>query len=95
MTEPPAPPRQALPGARTPRPPEDLHAADPFPCGTGSNDTDFEADREAPPSTPRWVKAFGIIALVLILLFVGVHLTGNAPTHTPASGGTEHGMQAP
>jgi hypothetical protein len=54
-----------------------------------------EADGESPPSAPRWVKAFGIIAIVLVLVFVGLHLTGNAPLHTPSSGGIEHGMQAP
>jgi hypothetical protein len=26
--------------------------------------------------TPRWVKVFGMIALVLILLFVALHLAG-------------------
>jgi hypothetical protein len=55
----------------------------------------MDPDRESPPRTPRWVKAFGIISLVLVLLFVGLHLTGNAPTHAPAAGPTEHGMQAP
>jgi len=34
-------------------------------------------DREAPPRTPRWVKVFGIIAIILVLLFVILHLTGN------------------
>jgi hypothetical protein len=41
------------------------------------------------------VKAFGIIAIVLLLLFAGLHLTGNAPTHMPGTSGAEHGMQAP
>ena len=27
-----------------------------------------------PPATPRWVKVFGIIALVVVLLFVGLLL---------------------
>ena len=27
-------------------------------------------------STPRWVKVFGIVAIVLVLLFVILHLTG-------------------
>ena len=27
--------------------------------------------------TPRWVKTFGIIALVLVLLLVILHITGN------------------
>jgi preprotein translocase subunit SecG len=31
-----------------------------------------------PSSTPRWVKVFGIIAIVLVLLFVIVHLTVGA-----------------
>lgn len=30
----------------------------------------------SPPPTPRWVKAFGVIALVLVLLFVILHLAG-------------------
>ena len=28
-------------------------------------------------STPRWVYAFGIIALILVLAFVVLHLTGH------------------
>ena len=34
--------------------------------------------RRSPPSTPRWVKVLGIIAIVLTLLFVILHLTGNS-----------------
>jgi hypothetical protein len=38
----------------------------------------------APPSTPSWVKVFGVIAILLILLFVILHLTGLSPTgHGP------------
>jgi hypothetical protein len=55
----------------------------------------MEPEREAPPGTPRWVKVFGIIAIVLVLLFAGLHLTGNTPTHMPGSSGTERGMQMP
>lgn len=42
------------------------------------------------PPTPRWVKGFGIIALVLVLAFVGLHLTGNSPggLHTMPPGTT-------
>ncbi len=54
----------------------------------------MEPDRESPPGTPRWVKAFGVIAIVLLLLFAGLHLTSNAPMHGMPSGGTEHGVQA-
>ena len=43
-------------------------------------------NRGSPPSTPRWVKVFGIIALALVLLFVILHLTGNGfgGHHTPS-----------
>lgn len=35
-------------------------------------------------STPRWVKVFGIIALVVVLLFVILHFTGGGlGLHTP------------
>jgi len=33
-------------------------------------------DPGPPPGTPRWVKAFGIIALALLLVFAILHLTG-------------------
>ncbi len=29
--------------------------------------------------TPGWVKAFGAIALVLVVLFILLHVTGHAP----------------
>lgn len=35
-------------------------------------------DREAPPSTPRWVKLAGIAVIALVLLIVILHLTGNS-----------------
>lgn len=28
------------------------------------------------PGTPRWVKVFGILAVVLVLLFIVLHLFG-------------------
>lgn len=42
-----------------------------------NEDTNVGPGGGSTPSTPRWVKVFGIIALVLILLFVILHLTGN------------------
>ena len=33
--------------------------------------------RRTTPGTPRWVKVFGIVVVVLVLLFVIVHLTGH------------------
>jgi len=29
------------------------------------------------PVTPRWVKAFGIVAFVLLVIFAIVHVTGH------------------
>lgn len=37
-----------------------------------------------PPPTPRWVKVFGVVALVLMALFVILHLAGGG------SGGHAH-----
>lgn len=52
------------------------------------------SDRESPPSTPRWVKIFGIIAIVLVLLFIIIQLTGIGGDHGPGrhilSGGPGH-----
>jgi hypothetical protein len=61
------------------------------------------------PGTPRWVKVFGIIALVLILLVVVIMVTadagghgpgrhmpsGSAGGHTPPSRVTAHRVQQP
>jgi hypothetical protein len=45
--------------------------ADPSPY------TDFNTDTgEETPATPRWVKVFGIIAIVVALLFVMLHIGG-------------------
>jgi len=53
------------------------------------------ADSPPYPGTPRWVKVFGIIALVVVLLFVFLMFTrgpgGHGPgRHVPSSepGGT-------
>ncbi|MDQ6674997.1 MAG: hypothetical protein M3069_30385 [Chloroflexota bacterium] len=85
-------PLQASSRARTARPAEDVRGADP-PSDLDASGT--QPDSESPPSTPRWVKSLGIIAIVLLLVFAGLHLTGNAPTHMPSGTGPEHGMQAP
>lgn len=37
-----------------------------------------------PPATPRWVWMFGMIVIVLVVLFVVLHLTGRGfGGHTP------------
>jgi hypothetical protein len=63
-----------------------------LPSGS-SGDTGAASDRGSPPSTPLWVKVFGIIALVLVLLFVLLHLSGHAPRGHIQTG--EHGVHEP
>jgi hypothetical protein len=48
-----------------------------------NGDTGVGPDRGSPPSTPRWVKVFVVITIILILLFVILQLV---------SGG-EHGTR--
>ena len=38
---------------------------------------------ESPAGTPRWVKAFGIISVVVVLLFIILMLTRGPGGHTP------------
>ena len=49
-----------------------------------------ERDGESPPSTPTWVKLFGIAVLVLVLVLVAMMLIGGVRhgpgLHDPASG---------
>ena len=40
------------------------------------SDEDFR-DRRLSTGAPRWVRVFGVIALVLVLLFVLLHLNGH------------------
>ena len=51
--------------------------ADLPPYHESKSDTSVGPDRGPTTSTPRWVKVFGIIALVLVLLVVIQHLAGN------------------
>ena len=68
---------------------EDTPMANPPPYPDSNSDTGDD-------TTPRWVKVFGIIALVLVLLFVILHLTGRGlGGHTPPSSVTEHGVKRP
>ena len=50
--------------------------ADPPRYPNTDNDTGAGPDRESATGTPRWVKVFGIIALVVVLLVVVVMLIG-------------------
>ena len=68
---------------------------DPQPIDDHYVDRETQVESDISPGTPRWVKVFGIVLVVLLLAFAGLHLTGNAPTHGIGSDGAEHGMQAP
>ena len=70
--------------------------ADPAPYPDTGDDTGVGPDCGSTTSTPRWVKVSGIIAIVLVLLFGILHLTGNSlggpGRHTPP---IEDGVQQP
>ena len=52
--------------------------------GDDSNgDPGVGPDRRSNTGTPRWVKVFGIIAIVLVLLFVVIQFTGVGGGHGP------------
>ena len=48
-----------------------------------SNDIERERDGESPPPTPRWVKAFGIAAIVLVVLLIVMIVSGHGGPHSP------------
>jgi hypothetical protein len=54
-----------------------------------TGDTGDGTNLASPPSAPLWVKVFGIIALVLVVLFVVLHFTGHAPRGHTFAGETE------
>jgi hypothetical protein len=45
--------------------------------GENSGDAGVQPSYGSPPSTPRWVKGFGILVILLILLLLLVHLNDN------------------
>jgi hypothetical protein len=62
------------------------------------DETDAAPDRESTGGTPRWVKVFGIVALVVVLLFVILMLVkgpgGHGPgRHAPTSGVSQPTIQ--
>lgn len=95
MTEPLDRPVPTSSVASTARPADDQRGADPTLHHGAVDHPSRDPGRESPPRTPRWVKTFGIVAIVLVLLLVGLHLTGNVPSHTPSFSGTDHSMLAP
>jgi len=77
-------------------PTEETHMADPTSYPDTGDDTGVGSDDESNTNTPRWVKVFGIIALVAVLLFAVLQFTGNehGPSrHMPASVTEQSGQQ--
>ncbi|MBV9169120.1 MAG: hypothetical protein JOZ81_03410 [Chloroflexi bacterium] len=58
-------------------------------------DVEMESADESPPGTPRWLKVLGILLVMLLLAFAGLHLTGNSPMHMAGASGAPHGLQLP
>jgi hypothetical protein len=52
---------------------------DPGSRGDSGDSGDAGPARGSTTGAPRWVKVFGIIAIVLVVAFVVLHLTGLAP----------------
>jgi hypothetical protein len=77
--------KSVLPGATE----EDTHMA----VRSSNSSTRVRPDRNSPPSTPRWVKVSVIIFIVLVLLFVIMHLTGNGFGDHMHMSTIEHGVQ--
>lgn len=56
---------------------KDTHVDDPqSDSDTGDNAREVPGG-DSPPAAPRWVKVFGVVFVVLVLLVVILHLTGN------------------
>ncbi len=72
----PQPPR-SLPSTARNR--EDAHVADLSSHRGSNDDATAGVDRGSAIGGPRWVRVFGIIVIVLVLLFVILHLSGGRP----------------
>jgi hypothetical protein len=69
----------------TPARQKEVHMADP-PHADPGDDTHVRPRRGSAPGAPRWVKMFGIVAVLLVVLFIILHLTGHS-----IGGHTMHG----
>ena len=74
---------------------EDTHLADMPTYPDTGDDPGVTPGRGSTTSTPRWVYAFGIIVIVLVLLFGILHLTGGGLGPNDHRAPIEHGVQQP
>jgi hypothetical protein len=95
MTEPLNGPLRASSLPRAARTAEDPRGDEPVPYPDIGDRPASQPDRDTPPTTPRWVKVFVIIGVVLLLLLAGLHLAGKAPTHMPSASDMDSSMQMP
>lgn len=42
-----------------------------------------ESNGDSPPPAPRWVKAFGIAAIAIIVLLIAMLVSGHGGPHSP------------
>ena len=74
---------------------EHTHMTDPprYPDSNSEtgDDTGVRPTADRPPSTPRWVKVFGIIVGVVVLVFVILLLTRGPGGHGPGMHGSGGG----
>ena len=64
--------------------------ADSSPSPDTADGTAAGPSAATPPGTPLWVKAFGVVLLLLVLVFGGLHLAGRGMgpmNHMPPAGG--------
>ena len=57
-----------------------MQRSDPFSAPVSKRDTP-DVDPRSPPPTPRWVRAFGALAVVFFVGFVALHLLGGGFHH--------------
>lgn len=60
---------------------------------------DVRPTEDRPPSTPRWVKVFGVIGIVLVLLFGIIKFAGSGnhgpDRHIPSGSASTNGETLP
>jgi hypothetical protein len=69
--------------------------ADPPSAPDSGDDTGAGRDGDSIAGTPRWVKIFGIVALVVLALFVVLLLIGGPHNPGRHMGGSNGGYTAP
>jgi hypothetical protein len=64
---------------------------DPASRSNAGDEVPSEVDRRSTEGTPRWVKVFGIVAVLIVLLFVVLLIAGGP--HNPGRHMGVHGSQ--